>query len=123
MSQSPLPLPLAPERGGEAGPQLAELGKVKGASGWPQISQRVWEAPLFIDAWLAARDASGLSLPHSMQVAIFPSHNLFCLDLKGGLGGLPRLEELPVSFAVGNEFDPLNVVALLHGMGHTVFST
>ncbi len=55
-----------------------------------------------------------------MQIAILAGGDLVRVDFKDGFRDLSWAEELPADPAViGNCLNPLDIMLLLHGMGHT----
>ena len=54
-----------------------------------------------------------------MEVAIFANGDVIGFDIEDGLGSLSWFQELQIDFAVGDEFDPFDVVFFFHGMGDT----
>ena len=62
-----------------------------------------------------------LCLPQAVQVAVLPGYDLISIDAKGGFGRFTRFEKLAIGFAAGYNFNPLNVMFLLHGVSHTAY--
>jgi hypothetical protein len=57
-----------------------------------------------------------------MQIAILPSGYLARIDFEHGLRRFTGAEKLPVNpIVVGNRFNPLNMMFVFHGMGHTAY--
>jgi hypothetical protein len=55
--------------------------------------------------------------PVSVQVAVFAGRDFFRSDAEFGFRGLAGAEILTVDLAVGNKFDPFNIMSVEHRMG------